>query len=76
MERKGCPSFLNKLDKQLERISMHPYSGVEVKHFKNVCSVLITKHNRLYYRIKENVIEIVNMYDTRINPKSNPYIST
>ena len=38
-----------------------------------VRSLLITKHNRLYYRLRNNTIEILNMYDTRINPKNNPY---
>jgi len=33
-----------------------------------------TRHSRLYYRIKGTTIEIVNMYDTRINPKKNPYL--
>ncbi len=65
--------FSKKLDKQLERISLQPLSGIGIKNFKNVRSVLVTKHSRLYYRIKEDTIEIVNMYDTRMNPKRNPY---
>ena len=38
-----------------------------------VRSILITKHNRLYYRVRNGTIEVVNFYDTRINPKNNPY---
>ena len=70
---KVAQDFNKKLDKQIERISVHPFSGITIKNFSNVRSVLITKHNRLYYRIKEDTIEIMNMYDTRMNPKKNPY---
>jgi hypothetical protein len=35
---------------------------------------LITKHNRIFYRIKGNQIEVINMYDTRSNPKKNKYM--
>lgn len=38
-----------------------------------VKSILITKHNRLYYRLSNDVVEVLNLYDTRINPKRNPY---
>lgn len=65
--------FLEKLDKRIDHLSNQPYTGIEIKTLKNVRSVLITKYNRLYYRIKDNDIEILNLYDTRINPQKNPY---
>ena len=63
----------NKIEKRLDNLSKHPFTRAESGHFKNVRSILITKHNRLYYRIKETTIEVINMYDTRINPKKNAY---
>ncbi len=65
--------FANKLEKRLDDLSGQPLVGIESETFKNVRSILITKHNRLYYRIKDTTIEIVNLYDTRMDPKKNIY---
>jgi plasmid stabilization system protein ParE len=66
-------TFVNKLEKRIDNLSKQPFTGAECEHFQNVRSILITKHNRLYYRIKETTIEVVNLYDTRMNPGKNPY---
>ncbi len=65
--------FLVKLDKRIVNLSFQPFTGAPVSSFINVRSVLITKHNRLYYRIKDSAIEIVNLYDTRIKPDKNRF---
>jgi hypothetical protein len=36
-------------------------------------TILITKHNRLYYKFTNDRIIIINMFDTRKNPKKNRY---
>jgi plasmid stabilization system protein ParE len=66
-------SFVAKLEKRLNNLSKHPSTGAPVKDVKDVRSILVTRHNRLYYRIKETTIEVINLYDTRMNPKNNPY---
>ena len=66
-------NFLKEIDRRLHTFSEQSLMEVAGNDDKTVRSILITKHNRLYYRIKVNTIEIVNMYDTRINPKRNPY---
>jgi plasmid stabilization system protein ParE len=66
-------NFLKEIENRLDTLSEQPYMGVPSDPSEEVRSILITKHNRLYYRIKEGVIEILNMYDTRMNPKNNPY---
>ncbi len=65
--------FNHKLEKKLLNLAQQPYLGIKPDFVKDVRSILITKHNRIYYRIKGQTIEIVNMYDTRINPKRNRY---
>jgi plasmid stabilization system protein ParE len=65
--------FMLKLDKQIERVHLRPHTGIQIKSFKSTRSVLITKHNRMFYRIKRDTVEILNMYDTRMNPGNNPY---
>ncbi len=66
-------NFLKEIDRRLYTLSEQPLIGVVSNEAKTVRSILITKHNRLYYRIKVNTIEIVNMYDIRMNPRKNPY---
>src|SRR5689334_17457439 len=65
-------TFISKLQKRLHTLSKQPYIGVSSSVIKTVRSILITKHNRLFYRIKDNTIEVINMYDTRSKPKENP----
>ncbi|MBV9960911.1 MAG: type II toxin-antitoxin system RelE/ParE family toxin [Parafilimonas sp.] len=66
-------NFVNRLQGRLRTLSKQPYIGASSTVIKSVRSILITKHNRLYYRIKDDTIEVLNMYDTRSNPKKNPY---
>ena len=66
-------AFIVKLQKRLNTLSMQPYIGVPSSVIRPVRSILITKHNRLYYRIKDDTIEVINMYDTRSDPQKNPY---
>lgn len=64
--------FLTRLQFRLNTLSEQPFIGT-LSAVKEVRSILITRHNRIYYRIKGEVIEILNLYDTRINPRKNPY---
>ena len=65
--------FIISLQKRLHTLSKQPYIGASSNVINSVRSILITKHNRLFYRIKDDTIEVLNMYDTRSNPKKNPY---
>ncbi|CAN5516775.1 hypothetical protein BH10BAC3_BH10BAC3_13970 [soil metagenome] len=65
-------NFLKKIDDHTELIANQPLIGTETG-VKNVRSVLITKQNRLYYKISDKKVIIMNMYDTRINPNKNPF---
>jgi hypothetical protein len=40
---------------------------------KNIRGFLITKHNLLFYRITDTEIILLNLYDTRSNPKKSKY---
>ena len=71
--KKVADDFLKEVEARLQTLSEQPFIGTPSKVSDNVRSILITKHNRIYYRIKGSVMEIVNMYDTRMNPKNNPY---
>jgi plasmid stabilization system protein ParE len=58
---------------KLDLLAKQPEIGAEVSALKNIRSILITKHNKIYYRIENNTIVVINMIDTRKNPKNNPF---
>ena len=61
--------FLVKVDKRLQQLSRQPFAGIPSQKVKEVRSVFITKHNRVYYKVKGRKVIVLNMYDTRMNPK-------
>lgn len=65
-------NFLKILEQRIDVLSNQPNIGLK-SEISDARSILVTKHNRLYYRAKGNKIEIVALIDTRINPKNNPY---
>jgi len=69
---KVAVDFFADIKFHLNLISNQPYVG-KTEARKNVRSILITKHNRVYYRIEGKIIEVLNMYDTRMSPKKNMY---
>jgi plasmid stabilization system protein ParE len=66
--------FLQKLDKRLATLKMQPYIGSPSQSIKDVRGILITKHNKLFYKVTKNTIIVLTMYDTRIDPKKNRYL--
>lgn len=65
--------FSEKLFKRLDALALQPFIGKPSNRKTNTRSILITKHNRVFYRVDGDVIKIVNMFDTRIHPRKNPY---
>lgn len=64
--------FLDKLEDKIKIIKSHPTIG-GITSIKNTRSILITNHNKVYYRIEKNKIVVLNMIDTRKYPKKNPF---
>ncbi len=70
---KVAAEFLEKVDYRIELILKRPFSGAPSLKVKGVRGFLITRHNKMYYKIKDDKVIILNMYDTRMNPTKNPY---
>ena len=66
-------AFLAKIDKRTSLLKHQPFVGIASSKMKNVRGVLITKHNKLYYKVSNSQVIVLNMYDTRINPTNNSY---
>ena len=64
--------FIDKLLEKITLIKKQPEIG-SITVYKNIRSVLITKQNKIYYRIEKDRVEIINMIDTRRNPEKNPF---
>ncbi|MFP5040917.1 type II toxin-antitoxin system RelE/ParE family toxin [Parasediminibacterium sp. JCM 36343] len=66
-------NFLKTIYSKIDILKLQPYLGVASPKIVNVRGILITKHNRLYYKVSKNRLVLLNMYDSRINPSKNPY---
>ncbi|MGE5339943.1 MAG: type II toxin-antitoxin system RelE/ParE family toxin [Candidatus Omnitrophota bacterium] len=65
--------FIDKVDSILEIISDSPYIGMASIKRKGVRQILITRHNRLFYRLMNNKIILLSFFDTRQDPGKSIY---
>lgn len=65
--------FIKLIDSKILLLASQPNIGIRSQKLKDARSILITKHNRLTYRIKDNTLIILNLSDTRRHPKKNKY---
>jgi plasmid stabilization system protein ParE len=71
---KTVEKFVNNVFSKIEVIKIHPEIGRPTKRYKTVRMYKIDKYRNLYYRIHGSVLIIVYFFDTRQNPKQNPYL--
>ena len=71
--KKVAVEFKKNLDKKMLRLIEEPDAGRNSTKVSDVQWILITRHNKLYYRIKGEIIYIITLFDTRQNPKKNKY---
>ena len=62
-------NFVKKTYDIIEIISDHPELGTLEIPDKNIRGILLTKHNRLFYRIEKETIILLNFFDTRSDLK-------
>jgi len=61
--------YLNKIDYLVNQITTNPEQFPLVNNKKKIRKCVVTKHNTIFYREKDEVIEILRIFDTRQNPK-------
>ena len=66
-------NFVDKVNKRIEAIVVNPEIGKIAKRDKNARSIVITLHNKLYYEVRNESIEILAIFDTRQNPSKNRF---
>jgi plasmid stabilization system protein ParE len=60
--------FLNILLRAFDQLAKHPRSSIKSSEFPDLYKKVVTKHTSIYYRIKGDRLEIVDMVDNRQNP--------
>ena len=65
--------FESIVNQKLANLSQQPFAGIKSDKNPGIRSILFTKHNRLYYRIISNNMELLAIIDTRMNPSKNPF---
>jgi plasmid stabilization system protein ParE len=66
-------SFVIRTYNIIDLLSENPEIGTIENHERNIRGFLITKHNILFYRVTDKSIILLNMFDTRSNPKKTKY---
>ena len=65
--------FVTNVESRIETLSVFPEIGIISLKEPDIRSIILTKHNKLYYQTSENKLEILNIFDTRQNPTKNKY---
>ena len=63
--------FVETIEKRIEVLSNFPNIGIPSLKDPSIRSIILTKHNKLYYRVYSDKIEILNIFDTRQDPEKN-----
>jgi len=66
-------NFLKLIFEKFELLSNMPHFGVPLLSIRKVRCILITKLNKVYFRIGKGKLLILNIIDTRSNPVKNPF---
>jgi plasmid stabilization system protein ParE len=64
--------FENKLGHSLNLLLTNPKLGILENIDKNIHSILVHKHIRVYYRLTPKKILILSLFDVRKNPNLRP----
>lgn len=70
---KVARKFQEQLEHPLSIIVEQPGIGSRSKKNETVRKLLVTKHNRLYYRITDTTIILLTLIDAHQHPKKNKY---
>ncbi len=66
---KDIKKFAKKLDKQLEILKRTPETFMFSNDSKQVRRTIVAKLTSIYYRIEENEVKIISIFDNRQNPE-------
>ncbi len=65
--------FVNTVETRVKTLAQFPGIGIISQKEPGIRSIILTKHNRLYYRFDNNLLEILAIFDTRQYPGKNKF---
>jgi plasmid stabilization system protein ParE len=65
--------FIGNIEFHLSLLASGSVKGTPSQVDPKIKSVLVTKHNRLYYRERKKSIQLLLLWDTRQNPQKHPF---
>lgn len=71
--KKVAEEFKDVLDRKILQLAETPNIGINSIKMLDVKRVVITRHNKLFYKIKGKTIYLVTLFDTRQDPNKNKY---
>jgi plasmid stabilization system protein ParE len=69
----SAQKFQDKLAVAIEKVIANPFIGQRSHRFEDIRSVLVTTHNRLYYRITDTTISFLELIELKQSPHRNKY---
>ena len=65
--------FIENVREKTQTVSLQPHIGRLATSRAGVRSVLVSKHNRSYYTVRNDGIKVLRIYDMRQNPSKNKF---
>ncbi|WP_205510808.1 type II toxin-antitoxin system RelE/ParE family toxin [Longitalea arenae] len=65
--------FVDELIERVKVLAKQPFMGMASTRYPSIRSIKISKHNRLYYRIEEEKLVLLNIFDLRQHPAKNKH---
>lgn len=69
----SAENLIEAIEQTIERIRDYPTSFRQSSVDSSVRFILVGRNRRLYYRLRGNTIRIIFLFDTRQDPKKDPY---
>jgi len=69
----SADKFVSILYKKIESLRQTPFAGIVSSKKPDYRKLIISKHNKIYYRVKGKTIYIVSLIESRQDPKKNKY---
>ena len=73
LSSQGAINFIQKVYEQEKRLSKHPEAGKFSSKNRNIRYILIGRHRRLYYQYSDRRVTVLALFDTRQDPRKQPF---
>ncbi|MFN0035867.1 MAG: type II toxin-antitoxin system RelE/ParE family toxin [Saprospiraceae bacterium] len=73
LSSQGADALLEQIEGKMKRAKSYPEAGKLSAKSRNIRYVLIDRHRRLYYRYSDRRVTVLALFDTRQDPRKQPY---